>query len=345
MDQLGRNGFFQSTCIDFSANVNFMPLPEAVMGAARSGLVAQMDQQEQQAGLEECVAEWNGVKPGHVYCGSGIAEVAGTLMQVLKPQKALLPAPGLEEYLRALSMVQCAVTWYYTKESDGFRICAEDFCGQITPDTDVVFLCNPNNPTAVLYGKAFVETVLRRCEEVHALLVLDESSLDLVEDAGQFSMKSEHMSRRLFIIKDVTRMFALPGIRLAYGLCTDQQLMERLPGAQQSSVSRVAERAGIACAGEREFVHKTVREMTKERTFLIQELKQLGLDKVTGEANMVFFAARPRLHVFGLLHGIMLRDCSNYEGLTEGYYRITVRSREENEKLLGVLKEWQSQAR
>ena len=343
MDQLGRNGFFQNTCIDFSANVNFLPLPETVMQAARSGLVAQADPQEQQAGLEERLAEWNGVKPAQVYCGSGVAEVAGTLMQVLKPQKALLPAPGLEEYLRALSMVKCSTDYYYTEESAGFRISAGDFCSRITPDTDMVFLCNPNNPTAVLYEKAFVETVLRRCQEADARLVLDESSLDLVEDAERYSMKSAEMSPLLFIMKDITRMFALPGIRLGYGLCTDADLMERLRGAGQSSVSRVAERAGTACAGEREFMRKTVQEMTKERTFLIHELKQLGLDKVTGEANMVFFASRPRLHVFGLLHGVMLRDCSNYEGLGEGYYRITVRSREENEKLLGVLKEWQSQ--
>lgn len=345
MDQLGRNGFFQSTCIDFSANVNFLGLPDSVMQAARSGLVAPMhNPQEQQASLESYVAEWDGVEPGEVYCGNGVSEVIGTLMQVLKPQKALLLAPGLEEYLRTLSMAKCEVAYYHTKESEDFHIQAEDFCNSITEDIDVVFLSNPNNPTAVLYEKTVVETILRQCEAVHALLILDECFMDLVDNAGQYTMKSKEMSKSLFIIKDFTRIFALPGIRLAYGLCADQKLISELHRTKQPNVSMVAKRAGIACTKEREYVHTTVQEIGKERTWLMQELEQLGMERVKGEANIIFFASRPRLHVFSILHGIMLRDCSNFEGLSEGYYRIAVRSHEENEKLLEVLKQWQSQA-
>lgn len=343
MNQLGQNGFFQSTCIDFSANINFLDLPDSVMQAARSGLVAPMQAgQPPQAGLEDHVAKWEGVEADEVYCASGPSEVASTLMQVLKPQKALIPAPGLEEYLRGLSMAKCTVEYYYAQESNGFRICADAFCRQMTDDMDLVFLCNPNNPTAVLYDKSFLETVLRRCEAVHALLVLDESLLDLVEDADTYTMRSGQMSRSLFIIKDFTKVFALPGIRLSYGICADEQLIRDMRGAK-ANVSMVAKRAGIACTGERTFVEQTVQEMKKERTWLVEELKQLGMDKVKGEANIIFFASRPRLHVFSILHGIMLRDCSNLEGLHEGYYRVAVRSRAENEKLLGVLKEWQSQ--
>lgn len=337
---------FQNASIDFSANINFLGIPDSVMQAARSGLVAAVQYpQEYNGTLGSHVAEWEGVEPEQVFCGNGASEVIGSLMQVLKPEKALLPAPGFEEYMRALSMADCSIDYYYTKESEGFQIQQEDFCACITKDVDVVFLCNPNNPTTVLYDKAFIEAVLRRCEEAGALLILDECFLDFVEDSEQLTMRSKEMSGSLFIIKEFTKMFAMPGIRLGYGLCTDKKLMGELREAVQSwNVSAVAQRAGIACTKEQEFVHKTVQETAKERAFLLQELEELGITGAKGEANFIFFKSRPRLHVFSFMRGIMVRDCSNFEGLPEGYYRVTIRSREENGKLLELLKQWQGQS-
>ena len=137
----------------------------------------------------------------------------------------------------------------------------------------------------------------------------------------------------------------MPGIRLGYGLCTDLALIEKLRSNLQSwCVSSVAKKAGIACTKEQEFIQKTVFETAKERVWLLEQLNQIGIGKAKGEANMIFFKSRPGLHAFGMMHGIMLRDCSNLEGMPQGYYRIAVRSREENEKLIEVLKQWQSQS-
>lgn len=343
MLQHGGNVFFQNTCIDFSANINFLGIPDPVMQAARSGLVAALNQPQEEGTLSEHVAEWEGVKPQHVFCGNGASEIIRSLMQVLQPKKALLPAPGFEEYIRALSMVECEIEYYYTKESDGFFVPLEDFLSHITEKVDVVFWCNPNNPTTVLYDRQYLEAVLKRCEEVHALLILDECYLDFVEDAKSITMCSKDADGALFIAKDFTKIFAMPGIRLGYGLCTDQELMDRLRETQ-ANVSPVAQRAGIACTKEQEFIQKTAQETAKERAWLLERLEQIGIIGAKGEANMIIFKSRPRLHAFSIMHGIMLRDCSNFEGMPEGYYRIAVRSHEENEKLAEVLEQWQSQA-
>lgn len=344
MYQHGGNVFFQNACIDFSANINFLGIPDSVMQAARSGLVAAVhDSQEHSGTLSENVAQWEGVEPQQVFCGNGASEIVRSLTQVLQPKKALLPAPGFEEYTRALSMAKCEVQYFYTKEESGFRVPLEEFLEAITEETDVVFFCNPNNPAAVLYDRMFLEAVLNRCEQMHALMVLDECFLDFAEESEQVTMCSKDASRSLFVIREFTKMFALPGIRLGYGLCTDQDLMDRLRGTEQN-VSAVAQRAGIACTKERGFVQKTVRETAKERRWLLEEMEKAGITGAKGEANFIFFKSRPRLHVFCIMRGIMLRDCSNLEGLPEGCYRVAVRSREENEKLIEVLKQWQSQA-
>ncbi len=344
MFQHSGNLFFQSSCIDFSANANFMGVPDAVMQAARSGLTAAMQQPQESAGsLNEHIAQWEGVDPGQVYCGSGASEVVRSFAQAVKPKKALFPAPGFEEYTRPLSMAQCSIDYYYTEESDGFRIQLEDFCGHITEGIDAVFLCNPNNPTAVLYDRVFLEAVLRRCEQVGAVLVLDECFLDFVADAPQRAMMSADAGGSLFVVKDFTKMFAMPGIRLGYGLCTSQKLMDGLRQAVPENVSMVAQRAGIACTKEDGFIQKTIQETAVERSWLLEEFGRLGIEGARGEANFIFFKSRPRLHAFSIMKGIMLRDCSNFEGLGEGYYRTSVRGREENKKLIEVLKQWQAQ--
>ncbi len=345
------NMFFQKACIDFSTLINFLEVPDAVMKAARGGLTAAMQKTEKNAAtLEECIAAWDDVQPEHVFCGSGASEVVRSLLQALKPKHILIPAPGGEEFQRAFSLAGCTVHYYYAKADEDFCISLDDFCKQITEDIDAVFLCNPNNPTAVLYDRTFVEAVLKQCQEAHALLVLDECLLDFVEDAGQYTMKSKEASESLFIVKDFTKMFALPGIRIGYGLCTDRLLLDKMRGAVSQNVlpgaglSAVSIAAGTACTKEREFVQKTVTETAAERAWLLQELKRLGMAWMKGAANFIFFASRPRMHVFSILHGIMLRDCSSLEGLHEGYYRIAVRSRAENEKLIEVLRQWQEQA-
>ena len=119
MFQHGGSVFFQNTCIDFSANINFLGIPDLVMQAARSGLVAAAQHPQEQSGtLEEHIAQWEGVNPEHVFCCNGASEIVKSLTQVLKPKKALLPAPGFEEYVRPLTMAQCETAYYYTKEEE-----------------------------------------------------------------------------------------------------------------------------------------------------------------------------------------------------------------------------------
>ena len=346
MVQHGGNLFFQNACIDFSANINFLGIPDTVMQAARSGLVAAIQYPKEQDGtLSGHVAQWEGVEPEQVFYGNGVSEIARSLVQVLQPKKVLVPTPGFEEYLRPLSMAQCEISYFYTKPEQEFHIPLDAFLESITPDVDLVFFCNPSNPAAVLYDRDFLKAVLEKCVQVQARLVLDECGLDFVEHAPDITMCAGDADGALFIVKDFTKMFAMPGIRLAYGLCTDTELVNRMHGAVlPGSVSAVARRAGIACTKERDFVNKTVEETAKERRWLISQLESIGITPVKGEANYIFFKSRPRLHAFSIMRGIMLRDCSNFEGMPQGYYRAAVRSREENGKLADVLRQWQEQA-
>lgn len=346
--QQGGNFFFQNNCIDFSANINFLGIPDNVMQAARAGLVAPAapDGQPDGRSLDEYVAEMEGVGPGQIFCGNGAAEVLKSLLRALQPKKALLPVPGFEEYTRALAEAGCAAECFYTEPSEGYDIPLDGFCARITKETDMVLLCNPSNPTAVLFDKEFIRAVLERCREMQAQLVLDECYLDFVEEAEKFRLNPEEADGRLFVLKDFTRVFAMPGIRLGYGVCKNESLVSRMQASvlPLAKVSVMAQRAGIACTKARGFVRETAKATARERAWLLDEFQRIGISHARGEANFVFFKSRPGLHAYSIRHGIMLRDCSNMEGMEKGSYRVTVRSREENEKLAGVLDGWMQEA-
>ena len=127
----------------------------------------------------------------------------------------------------------------------------------------------------------------------------------------------------------------MPGLRLGYAISSNQDILEEMSWKlQQWNVSVPAQMAGVAALSQRDFVEKTKRFVAEERIFLQEELAALGLLVYDGKANYLFFKGRPGLEKEALEAGFLIRDCQNYEGLSEGFYRIAVRTKEENERLI-----------
>ena len=134
-------------------------------------------------------------------------------------------------------------------------------------------------------------------------------------------------------------MYGMPGLRLGYGLCSDSVLLRKMEEAVQPwNVSQPAQMAGIAACKEQAFAAKTRAYISSERMFLKEELEKLGFYVYPSKANYLFFEAPVDLYERCLEEQILIRDCSNYRGLEKGYYRIAVKSHEENLELLQILK-------
>lgn len=339
MHQHGGDIYSHGNVLDFSANINFRGMPESVKEAARAGIDCSVRYPDAACGkLREAIAVREQVKKDWIICGNGAADLIFSLVLAQKPKKALVTAPAFFEYEQALRTVGCEVQYYYLKESKGFLL-QPDILQRICPKTDLVFLCNPNNPTGISIPPKLLEDILSRCRECSALLALDECFLDFLEDGENLSMKKYlAKSKNLFILKAFTKMYAMAGLRLGYGLSGDIALLERIRKMRQPwNVSIPAQMAGIAAAGEVEFAAKSRRVIKKEREFLRRELEKMGYRIVGGEANYLFFLGPRNLYERCLHAGILIRDCGNYEGLNPGWYRVAVKSREENQRLLAVL--------
>lgn len=331
--------------LDFSANTNPYGTPQGVLDAITAALPRVHQYPDPYCReLVKAISEFEFVPKDWILCGSGAAELIYSYCEALRPQHAMELAPTFSEYSMALARVGCQVERYPLKKEICFSL-TEDFLPALERSRpDVLFLCNPNNPTGQVIGLPLLQKILDVCEEQGTCLFVDECFLDLSDDG--VSLKShlgEHPN--LFILKAFTKSYGMAGVRLGYCLCADGQLLQKMSHTVQPwNVSTLAQAAGIAALQERAFLQKTRALILVERQWLQSQLEALGFWVCPSRANYLLFHAREDLCERLREQGIAIRSCHNYHGFGMGWYRIAVRLHEENERLIQAIKEvcaWQ----
>lgn len=324
--------------LDFSANCNPFGMPEGVKKAAAEAVrKAEYYPDVQCERLRKALEEAEGVPYRQIICGNGAADLIFGLVLAKKPEKALLLAPSFAEYEQALDSVGCEVRHFVLKEEENF-VPGEQLLEQITEDLDMMFFCNPNNPTGVVSDVEFIKKIAEKCKEKKVFLVVDECFTDFLEIPENYTMKPYLKEfPEMLLVKAFTKKYAMAGLRLGYGLCESREIHEKMKAVMQPwNVSVVAQEAGIAALKETEYAEETLKKIRQERIFLLEEMKKAGFKVYGSQANYIFFKGPENFWETCLKLGVNIRDCSNYEGLSQGFYRIAVRTREENEKLIQV---------
>ena len=329
--------------LDFSANLNPLGMPEAVRRAAASSVAEAIHYPDPYCReLKKVIARHDHIpNTNWVVCGSGAAELIFRLALVLGAEKALVTAPTFSEYETALTWSGCQVLYHTLSPERNFDL-TESILDDITGDLSVLFLCTPNNPTGRLIPQDLLVEILQRCKRTGTRLVLDECFLSLSDGAG-LGMAPWVMDESLFLLRAFTKSYAVPGLRLGYGLTADRRLQEALDRAGPPwSVSVPAQAAGIAAFQEcPDWPEQARKFLAEERPRLITGLRGLGLSVVEGQANYVLFRAEGTADLKERLleRGILIRSCANYRGLGPDYYRVCVRLESDNRRLLAALQE------
>ncbi len=337
--------------LDFSININLAGISERVREAASLGVLYSDRYPDTECKkLREEIAKWENVPMQNIICGNGAADLIFSVVMAQKPKKALLISPTFYEYEKALRAMDCEITYFSCEEENDFMI-SDSYIKHLTREYDIAFLCNPNNPTGTLSNQIFMDRVMKRCQEQKIVLVVDECFMDFVNGIDQVFMKKYLLEyQNLFILKAFTKQFAMPGLRLGYGLCSNQELLQKMAVVSQAwSVSTPAQMAGIAALNDTTYLECSLNETEEQKTFLLSELQKIGFKIYGYSANFIFFKAdsiceKLDLAEFCIAKKIRIRDCSNFNGLKKGFYRIAVKRQEENEKLVSVLQEavkWQ----
>lgn len=338
----GGNVYQYKEAADFSANINFYGMPQSVKQAAHAAIDQSIHYPEPDShSLKSVLARREGVPESAILCGNGAAELMFALAMAKRPKKAVLAQPCFFEYEQALTAVGCTLVHVPLKKEDGFQV-RTAFVEQIPEDADLVILGNPNNPTGQCVPRQVLGQVLGACHRIHAMLMMDESFFDFLipEDRertmGCTGIAGEDPS--VFVLKSFTKMYAMPGLRFGYAICTDADLLERMrSGMQPWNVSLPAQAAARAAASEVAFAEETARQTAENRRWMVEKLREAGVTVYDSATNYLLLEGPVDLQKRCLEKGYLIRDCSNFRTLAKGYYRICIRSQEENEALLAVL--------
>ncbi len=324
----------EGTLLDFSANINPLGIPEGVRRAVTEALDQAVHYPDPLCRrLKGALSEYHKVPEDFLICGNGGADLIYRLAYALRPKRALLTAPTFSEYEEALKQTGTELLFYRMGADLEVR---EDILERMEEGPDVMFLCNPNNPTGLLTDQGLLDRILKTAERLGIFLVLDECFLDFTGQEERSLIAKTGEYAHLFILKSFTKMYAMPGIRLGYGISGCKALLEGMERAGQCwGVSVLASEAGIAALKERAYKEKAVALVREERRRLKEKLECQGLQVWDGQADYLFFRAPGITDLYERLlpEGILIRRCGNYRGLDGEYYRVAVKTREENVRL------------
>lgn len=334
--------------LDFSVNINPLGIPERVEEAIYKSVrqCVHYPQINAQTLCEE-TGRMLGISSENLIFGNGASELFMAMIHALKPQKILIPVPSFYGYEHAAMAAEGEVVFYETKKEEKFLL-TERFFKVLDADIDLLFLANPNNPTGALLDRDFLIKILDICREKEIVVVADECFIDFCENGYSLLGETENY-RNLIVVQAFTKIFSIPGVRLGYLVCSNENiLLEIQRHLPEWNTSVAAQAAGIACTKETEFINETRAYVKRERQFLETELGQAGFTVYSGQADFILMYDDKLLHKgkslydYLLQRGILIRDCQSFRGLSKGYYRIAVKKHDENVILLQEIQEYKN---
>lgn len=332
----------ENAIIDFSSNIS----PCGLMEGVKESIVESLEHADRYPdfncrALLEAISEYEIVQKDYIFCSNGAEEAIFRIVNFLKPKKALVIAPTFVEYERALESVGCNINYYYLKEENDFML-DEDIIDYIDHDTNILFICNPNNPTGQLTEKKAIEKILAHCEKTDTTVVVDECFMSFIRDKEEYSVKKLiGIYNNLVILKSFSKTLAMAGIRLGYCMSSNIKIMDGIKEIGPTwNVSAMAQAAGIAATKDPEYLNESLQFIEEQRGYLVDRLEMMDLKVYKSNANFIFFKCMKDIDLKWelLQYGILIRECSNYEGLDDSYYRIAVKKDEDNKLLVRALK-------
>jgi threonine-phosphate decarboxylase len=344
--------------IDFSASVNPLGVSKKVKAEIRRQLKYLHRYPDPDAKrLRKRLGQHHAIDPGTILCGNGSTELICLITSAFSPQRVLIPAPTYSEYERAVQRAmsqdqRAQIEHVVLKAEDGYAISVEKYIhalqkGWSTNSSrinhhsslsfEVAFLCNPNNPTGRLLKRQDVKKIADAAGEHGCYLVVDEAFIDFSPDNSVIEEVADNPY--LIVLRSMTHFYALAGLRLGYGVFP-VNLIERLQQCREPwTVNSLAQKAAAVSLKDKAYRKESMAVIRQEKVFLEKSFRKLGITFFPSDANfyLVKTAVAPEACRRLRSKGILVRDCSDFQGLDSSYMRIAVKSHRENTVLIKEL--------
>lgn len=329
---------------DFSENVNAFGLPTGIM-EKWPALLLEITRYPDPEGepFLSAAANFHHVPKDQLFIGNGAAEVLALLAERYRGKTAIVVHPTFSEYEATLEAKEVTVERIIASESTGFQLPIDEV-KKAMKTADVLYLCTPNNPTGLLPRKEVLMMLIEYGQSVQCEVVLDEAFIDFVDESLSFIQKVTRYEN-VIIVRSMTKMYAIPGIRLGYLVAKPETIKEIRAFAPHWNVNGLAAKIGALCFQEQEFVEKTKMHSEQEREKLTELLRVYGCRTTDSVVNFIVFKLADeqktrKLYNDLLKKGIVLRHTENFLGMNGNWLRVGLKDKASMSLLRKELGQW-----
>ena len=333
--------------VDMSSNINPLGPPDRIneiLGSHLADIRALPDPDASR--MTRAFCSYHDIDPSRVAPGNGTTFFIFTLPLALGARNALILGPTYSDYRDGCGMHKCEVEHFTALANDHFEFDLTQVSGRVK-GKDMVFICNPNNPTGRLVDKAALTGLIAAHPDT--VFLVDESYLPFVDHAHTVSLLKETRFDNLVVLSSMSKIFTIPGLRTGFLVGHEQIIQKVMAYFQPWSVNSLAQTVIREVFENPDFIepfYSTTRAYVAEerelfgqafhnddRITLYESCASFILAKLETDMGSSSFCERVGNHK------ILIRDCENFDGLDHQFVRFSLKTRERNQRLIQVVQE------
>ncbi|MBW2049794.1 MAG: threonine-phosphate decarboxylase [Deltaproteobacteria bacterium] len=340
--QMERLGVRPGPVSDFSVNLN--PLgPPALMRERWLELFEGVEHYPsvEGEGIARYYGSRYGIAPRNVLAGNGSTELIYLIPRVLGFRRAAVLTPSFYDYERASLLAGAEVIRYPLFGREGFALPAEDELKDLIRGVDAIWIGRPNNPTGNLLPRRSVLDLAGSFPG--KWFIIDEAFIQFTDAWPHSSLLAGKPLPNVLVLNSLTKFYALAGLRLG-GVVGSEDTVSRLKRAKEPwTVNGIADRVAPLLSRCADYDEKTRLVVRDEMGKLFSGLKDLeGVIPFPASANFILCQWLRTNDLDDLLrhllaNGVYVRDCRNFPGLEENFFRVGLKGPEDNQRLLSLI--------
>ncbi|MCK5541145.1 MAG: histidinol-phosphate aminotransferase family protein [Desulfobacterales bacterium] len=333
--------------IDMSSNLNPLGPPEGFEVYIQENVKEIRSLPEVDAmGMIQAFSKSKNIDSARIAVGNGTTWFIYTLIQALKSKEVLICGPAYSDYKDACIMHNVQYTFLNSSE-DSLFVHDLNKISEVADNFDTIFICNPNNPTAGLIAKEDIIKLINKHPDT--LFVVDESYLPFVNEAEDLSLINNAELANLVVLASMSKIFRVPGLRTGFLIANPEIIKQVMHYYQPWSINSLAQK-GVIYLLEKEdqnkaFLEKTRKFINEERESFIDNLKNTyGIQLFPSETSFILAKLTLNLKSNDLCRyigdqKILIRDCSNFYGLSDKFVRFSLKTQDLNKRLANLVKQ------
>ena len=338
----------ENSIINFASNVN----PYGCSDKLKEHLISCIDVIERYpdrdySALRYSIAEYCNASPENIIVGNGCSELIESFIKAISPDSATIISPTYSEYAHAVEISGGKSVFFELDAEHVFKLNIKELEESFTDDTNLLIMCNPNNPTSRLISLSDIEDIVKYCFNKNIQVIIDETYIEFVADHMKNSAASlTDRYNNLSVLRGTSKFFCCPGLRLGYAITGNDILKTNLKNTMSPwAVSSIAEAAGQFMFSDNDYISEISDKMNLERIRMFSAFKESKIFKAyKPEANFMLLKildndlSSTEIFEKAIKSGLMIRDCSDFIGLSNRFIRFCFLLPDQNDRLVKLLK-------